>query len=187
MHRLCEYRSRRAGRPRRKTMSTTPGTTAKFIGANVRRLEDPRVLLGRTRYVDDVQLPNCLSIAFARSKYAHARIISVDCEAARRAPGVHTVLVSSDLEGLLPVLRVEHDPAIPVPPCRTVLWPVLASGKTRFVGEAVAAVVADSRALAEDASALIRIEYRELDPVIDLEQAAAPASPLVHDEWPDNI
>jgi aerobic carbon-monoxide dehydrogenase large subunit len=168
-------------------MKSTPGTTAKFIGASVRRLEDPRVLLGQTRYVDDVQLPHCLSLAFARSQHAHARIISVDVETARSAPGVHAVLVASDLEGLLPILRVEHDPLIPVPPCRTVLWPVLASGKTRFVGEAVAAVVAESRALAEDAAALIQIEYQELDPVVDLERAAAPGAPLVHDEWPDNI
>src|ERR1700728_3352920 len=143
MHRLREYRRCPAVSAGGKSMST-PGTTAKFIGASVRRLEDPRVLLGQTRYVDDVRLADSLSIAFARSKFAHARIVSVDVEAARNATGVHAVLVASDLEGLLPVLRVEHDPSFPAPPCRTVLWPVLASGKTRFVGEAVAAIVADN-------------------------------------------
>jgi aerobic carbon-monoxide dehydrogenase large subunit len=166
---------------------STPGTTAKFIGASVRRLEDPRVLRGQTRYVDDVRLPNCLSVAFARSTSAHARIISVDVEAARRATGVHAVLVANDLEGLLPVLKVEHDPLSASPPCRTVYWPILAAGKVRFAGEAVAAVVADSRALAEDAAQMISIEYDELPSVVDLERAAAPEGPLVHDEWPDNV
>ena len=73
------------------------GSTAKLIGARVRRVEDPRVLLGRTRYVDDVQLPGALALAFLRSPHAHARIGSIDLEAARRAPGVQAVLTATDL------------------------------------------------------------------------------------------
>jgi aerobic carbon-monoxide dehydrogenase large subunit len=161
---------------------SSPGTTAKLLGARVRRLEDPRVLLGRARYVDDVQLPGALAIAFVRSPHAHARIRSVDVGAARRASGVHTVLAASDVESVLPPLRVEHDPAVDRPPCRTVVWPVLASGKVRFVGEAVVAVLAESRAHAEDAAALVEIDWDPLDPVVDVERAAAPGAPLVHAE-----
>jgi len=166
---------------------SAPGTTAKLLGASVKRLEDPRVLLGRTRYVDDVRIEGCLSIAFARSPYAHARIVVIDTAAARRAPGVVAVLTAPDLAGVLPVLRVEHDAATGRPPCRTVEWPVLASGKARFVGEAVVAVVAESRALAEDAAALVDIDWDPLEPVVDLERALEPGSALVHEEWPDNV
>jgi aerobic carbon-monoxide dehydrogenase large subunit len=166
---------------------SSPGTTAKLLGARVRRLEDPRVLLGRTRFVDDVQLPGALAIAFVRSPHAHARIRSVDVGEAQRASGVHAVLAASDLEGFLPPLRVEHDPAVDRPPCRTVVWPVLASGKVRFVGEAVVAVLAESRAQAEDAAALVEIDWDPLDPVVDVERAAVPGAPRVHAEWPDNV
>lgn len=166
---------------------SSPGTTAKLLGARVRRLEDPRVLLGRTRYVDDVRLEGCLSIAFSRSPYAHARIVSIDVAAARQVPGVHAVLAAADVEGLLSILRVEHDPATGRPPCRTVEWPVLASGKARFVGEAVVAVVAESRAIAEDAAGLVDIEWEPLAAAIDLESAARPGAPRVHEEWPDNV
>jgi aerobic carbon-monoxide dehydrogenase large subunit len=159
----------------------------KLMGASVRRLEDPRVLLGRTRYVDDVRLPGTLAIAFARSPYAHARIVSIDLEAARRSPGVVAVYAAGDLEGVIPDLRVEHDPHVPRPPCRTVVWPVLAAGKARFAGEAVVAVVAESRALAEDAAGLVEIEWEPLEVAADLERAAKPDAPRVHDDWPDNV
>jgi carbon-monoxide dehydrogenase large subunit len=166
---------------------SAPGTTAKLLGARVRRLEDPRVLLGRARFVDDVQLPGALAIAFVRSPHARARIRSVDVGAARRASGVHAVLAAGDIEGFLPPLRVEHDPAVGRPPCRTVVWPVLASDEVRFVGEAVVAVLAESRAAAEDAAALVEIDWDPLDPVVDVERAAAPGAQRVHTEWPDNV
>ena len=166
---------------------TTPGTTAKLLGASVRRVEDPRILLGDTRYVDDVSLREMLAIAFARSPYAHARIISIDVESARQAPGVHAVFTAADLAGSIEPLRVEHDSSAGRPPCRTVIWPVLATDKARFVGEAVVAVVAENRALAEDAAALVEIEWEPLEPVVDAERAVEMGSPLVHEEWPDNL
>ncbi|MDB5108302.1 MAG: molybdenum hydroxylase family protein large subunit, partial [Candidatus Binatus sp.] len=163
------------------------GTTAKFIGARVRRVEDPRVLLGRTTYVDDVRLPNTLAVAFVRSPYAHARIISIDTAAARQSPGVHSVLTSAEAEQIVPTLQMQQTPSMSPSPCRPVEWPVLATGKARFVGEAVVAIVADSRALAEDAAELINIEWDALEPVTDPERAQTPGAVLVHEEWPDNI
>jgi aerobic carbon-monoxide dehydrogenase large subunit len=163
------------------------GSTAKLLGARVRRLEDPRVLLGKTRYVDDVRLPGLLAMAFVRSPYAHARIRSIDLQAARHAADVIAVLAAADIEAFLPPLRYDHDPATGRAPCRSVVWPVLASGKVRFVGEAVAVVVAQSRAAAEDAAALVEVEWDPLEPVVDLERASEPGTPLVHEEWPDNV
>jgi len=145
------------------------------------------VLLGHTRYVDDVQWPGALSLAFVRSPYAHARIASVDLEAARHAPGACAALAAPEAERLLGALRVEHDPAMGSAPFRTVVWPVLASGKARFVGEAVAAVVAESRALAEDGAALVEVDWEPLEPVVDVERAAESRAPLVHEEWSDNV
>jgi carbon-monoxide dehydrogenase large subunit len=166
---------------------SAPGTTAKLLGASVRRLEDPRVLRGRTRYVDDVRLDGCLAIAFVRSSHAHARIIAIDTSAARRAPGVVMVVTGDELDPILPVLRVDNDPAAGRPPCRAVEWPALARGKARFVGEAMVAVVAENRALAEDAAALVDVEWEPLDAVTNLDRALEAGSPLVHDEWPDNV
>ena len=164
-----------------------PGTTAKLLGARVRRVEDPRLLRGGARYVDDVQLPGSLALAFARSPYAHARIVSVGLEAARRARGVHAVLAAADVEGFLPPLTVDHDPGSGRPPCRSVVWPVLASTTVRFVGEAVVAVAAEGRAAAEDAASLVEVDWDPLEPVVDVERAAEPGAPLVHERWPDNL
>ncbi len=166
---------------------SAPGTTAKLLGARVRRLEDPRLLRGRAQYVDDVRVPGAAALAFVRSPYAHARILSVDTEAARRAPGVHAVLAAADIEAFCAPLRVEHDPATGRPPCRAVEWPVLARGKVRFVGEPVVVIVAADRALAEDAAALVDIEWDPLDPVVEVERATAPGAPRVHEEWDDNV
>lgn len=158
-----------------------------MIGARVRRLEDPRVLRGHARYVDDVRLPGALSVAFARSPHAHARIASIDLERARRAPGVRAVFAAADLGGWLEPLRVEHDAGSGAPPHRPVVWPVLACGEARFVGEAVAAVVGEDRALAEDGAGLVEVDWEPLEAAVDVEQAARPDAPRVHADWPDNV
>ncbi|MEA2623974.1 MAG: aerobic carbon-monoxide dehydrogenase large subunit [Candidatus Binatota bacterium] len=163
------------------------GATAKILGARVRRVEDPRVLLGEARYVDDVPLRGVLSVAFLRSSYARARIASIDGSAARSMPGVTGVWTAEDLAGSLAPLRVEHAQAAGGGPFRTCEWPVLASGTVRFVGEAVAAVVADDRYLAEDAVERIDFDFDPLEAVADMEAALAPGAPLVHDEWGDNV
>src|SRR5581483_6035566 len=163
MHRLCEHRRCRRGAPRQGVMKTPPATTAKLLGARVHRVEDPRVLLGHARFVDDIALPGKLALAFARSPYAHARIVSINTEPARSIPGIECVLTSADANELVAPLRMEHRPSFPAPPCRPVQWPVLAEGKVRFVGEAVVAVAAENRALAEDAAAAVEIEWEELE------------------------
>ena len=162
------------------------GGTGKMVGAEVRRVEDPRVLLGKSQYVDDLALPDAVAVAFVRSPHAHARILSIDAHAAAARADVQMVLTGADIaEGVKP-LRVEYDPA-KAPTHKACDWPVLARDKVRFVGEAVAAVVATDRYAAEDAAALVEVDYDPLPVVHDAEQALEPDSPLVHEEWGDNV
>lgn len=167
-------------------MATTLAGTGKLVGAQVRRVEDPRVLLGKSRYVDDIHLPGTLALAFVRSPYAHARVLRTEVGAAQTHPGVRAVLTGADVAGSIPPLRVEYDP-VRAPRHRSCDWPVLAHGTVRFVGEAVAAVVATDRYVAEDAAALVEVEYDPLAVIWDMEQALEPGSPLVHEEWGDNV
>jgi aerobic carbon-monoxide dehydrogenase large subunit len=167
-------------------MATSLASTGKMVGAQVRRVEDPRVLLGKSRYVDDVRLPGTVALAFVRSPYAHAKITRVDVSAAQAHPEVLAVLSGADVAGVIPPLRVEYDPVI-APKHKACDWPVLAQERIRFVGETIAAVVATNRYLAEDAAALVEVEYDPLDVIWDAEKALEPGSPLVHEEWGDNI
>ena len=167
-------------------MATSLTGTGKMVGAQVRRVEDPRVLLGKSRYVDDIHLPGTLALAFVRSPYAHARMTRIDVNAAKAHPGVQAVLTGADVSEAIKPLRVEYDP-VRAPTHKSCDWPVLAQGKVQFVGEAVAAVVATNRYVAEDAAALVEVEYEPLDVVWDMEKALELASPLVHEEWGDNV
>ncbi|HVO89706.1 MAG TPA: xanthine dehydrogenase family protein molybdopterin-binding subunit, partial [Casimicrobiaceae bacterium] len=167
--------------------AASPIGTGKLVGASVRRVEDRRALMGKSQFVDDLRLLGTLAIAFVRSPHAHAKILRVDASAARAHPGVHKVFIAEDLKGSAAAMRVEWEPTSRSPQHKTCEWPVLARGKARFVGEAVAAVVADDRYVAEDAAELVEVDYEPLDPVVDMERALESASPLVHDEWGDNI
>lgn len=170
-------------------MTTSPadtGKTGKMMGARVRRVEDPRVLLGKSRYVGDIHLPGTLALAFVRSPYAHARISQIDVSAAKAHAGVQAVLTGSDVADAIKPLRVEYDP-VKAPTHKSCDWFVLAKDKVRFVGEAVAVVVASDRYVAEDAVALVEVDYEPLDVVWDVEKALEPDSPLVHEEWGDNV
>ena len=160
--------------------------TGKMLGAQVRRVEDPRVLLGKTQYVDDLVLPDMLAVAFVRSPYAHARIAHIDTQSAFALPGVRYALTGHDILNTIKPLRVEFD-AEKVPFHKSCNWYVLTPDKVRFVGDMVAAVVATDRYIAEDAAALVEVEYEPLAPVSDMEQALQPDAPLVHEEWGDNI
>ena len=162
------------------------GGTGKMVGAEVRRVEDPRVLLGQTQYVDDLALPDCVVLAFTRSPYAHARITQLDTSAAQAHPGVLAVLTGADIAGSIKPLRVEFDTS-KNPTYKSSNWLVLAQAKVRLVGDLVAAVVATDRYIAEDAAALIEVDYEPLDAVWDPEQALQPGAPLVHEEWQDNL
>ena len=150
----------------------------------VRRREDPRLITGAGEFVDDLRVPGCLHAAMLRSPHAHARIRSIDVSAARRAPGVVGVVVAADLgatRGPIPI-NAPH-PGLPVP-CR--IMP-LAAERVRFVGEPVAAVVADDVYRANDALDLIRVEYEPLPAVVDVEAALAPGAPILHPEVGSNV
>ena len=160
--------------------------TGKMLGAQVRRVEDPRVLLGKTQYVDDLILPDMLAVAFVRSPYAHAKIANIDIQAALAKPGVACVLAGQDILETIKPLRVEFDTQ-KVPFHKSCNWHVLTPDKVRFVGDMVAAVVATDRYTAEDAADLVEVDYEPLDAVADMESALLADAPLVHEEWGDNV
>jgi carbon-monoxide dehydrogenase large subunit len=152
---------------------------AKFgIGASVLRKEDDRFLRGRGQYVGDHHLPGMREVAFVRSPVAHARLRQVRIPERFR----NDVFTAHDLAGVKPIVS-----APPLKGFKRSAEPILASGKLRFVGEIVAMCVARSRAEAEDIVGAVTLEYDELPAVTDMLAACAAASPLVHEEWGDNI
>jgi len=156
---------------------------SRLVGARVKRREDPRLVRGLAHYVDDVRLPDTLHVAILRSPHAHARIRSIRVEEASKAPGVVSVVTGNDIrDSIGPVPVVAKNPTLRVP-----LHTVLAVDKVCYVGEGVAAVVAQDRYAAQDALDLIQVEYEPLPVVSDPEQALAPGSPVIHSEWPDNV
>ncbi|QBI19091.1 xanthine dehydrogenase family protein molybdopterin-binding subunit [Egibacter rhizosphaerae] len=157
--------------------------TTKLFGEKVARSEDPRLLRGEGRYVDDLG-QNALGVAFVRSPHAHARITDIDVTDALDVDGLVAIYTYEDLPEKmakpLPVL-IPH-PALRAP--RTAY--ALANGEVNHVGEAIAMVVATDRYVAEDAAERIRVSYDFLDPIVDLEEAAR-GETAVHDEIPDNV
>jgi carbon-monoxide dehydrogenase large subunit len=151
-----------------------------YIGARVPRIEDERLLTGRTRYLADIRMPRTAEVAVVRSPLAHARIEGIETGPASAAPGVLRVVTAADLEGVSPIPDF-FDWARPVrtfPLCREVV---------RYVGAPVAAVVADDRYLAEDAAELIEVDY-ESRPVVDsMDAALADQAPTLFPDWPDNL
>jgi aerobic carbon-monoxide dehydrogenase large subunit len=158
---------------------------ARLVGRSVHRREDPRLLAGRGRYVDDVVLPGMLHAHFVRSDVARARITRLDTTAAAGCPGVVAVLTAADLNPAV-VGRMHATPTLDFPgaaPARP-----LADGDVRFVGDPFALVVASSRYVAEDAAELIDVDLEPLPPVVDYETAAADTECLVHaGERPSNV
>ncbi len=155
----------------------------RHVGAPIKRTEDPRLLTGRGEYTADRKPDRALHIAFRRSEQPHARIARIDTAAAQAAPGVVAVLTADDIVGhfkpVIPFSRMANYYATPILP--------LASGKVRHVGESIAAVVATSRYLAEDALELIDIEFEPLGSVARSEQAVAEDAPLLHEEAGTNV
>jgi len=154
----------------------TPGS---ILGHAVRRREDPRLITGSGRFVDDIHADRCLHGAFVRSTLAHATIHSVDVAAAAAAPGVVAVLTAADLG--LPA-RVGF-PMVPEVFAR----PPLADGRVRFVGEPVALVVAESPEAAEDAAQLVEIDLEPLEVVVDAEAARRSGSALLFPAHGSNV
>ena len=154
----------------------------KYVGQRIKRTEDPRLIKGLAHYVDDIRLPDTLHVAFVRSVYAHARIISIDISEAAKAPGVVAVYTGKDVAGKVgPVPCAAALPDLKVPDHR-----VLAGDKVYFVGHPIVAIVATNRYAAADATDLVVIDYDELPVVTDVEEAAK-GSPIIHESFGDNI
>ncbi len=150
-----------------------------WAGRRLRRLEDPKLLQGRGAYVDDLAPEGTLHVAFVRSPHAHARVVRVDPTSAERAEGVVAVVTADHL----PPARV---PAEGLRGAKLALHPVLADGVVRYVGQPVAAVVATSRARAEDAAGLVEVRYEPLEAVVDPFHALEGRT-LVHPELGTNV
>jgi carbon-monoxide dehydrogenase large subunit len=155
-----------------------------YIGRSVPRPNAKRLLAGRGRYVTDIVLPRMLHAAFVRSPYAHARIVSIDTEAAQRMPGVRLVATGKDLARVCKpwVGTLDHFKGMKSPPQLP-----LPLDKVVWSGQAVVAVVADTRALAEDAAEAVVVEFEELPVVVDIDAARAPGSPVISPELGDNV
>jgi aerobic carbon-monoxide dehydrogenase large subunit len=160
--------------------------SAKTFGQNVRRVEDPDLLRGAARFVDDIHLPGMLQAAFVRSPHAHAVIRGIDTASVRALPGVHAVYAFADLK---PHLRSDRlRVALPSPSFRQqVDRPVLAIDEVTHVGEPVAVVITDDRYTAEDAAALLNVEYEPLPAVSDCRAALERGAAKAHKDAPHNL
>jgi aerobic carbon-monoxide dehydrogenase large subunit len=161
---------------------------ARSVGARVKRSEDPRILTGRGRYIDDVVLPGMLHAAFLRSVVPHAVLLSVDVTEARELPGVIAVYTGEDIKARTnpcqagAVIGMNAMPGMKSPSFHG-----LATDRVRFVGDPIALVVAESRYIAEDACELIIEEYDPLDPIVTYEHALDPSRPAIFEELGDNV
>ncbi|MFN8634501.1 MAG: xanthine dehydrogenase family protein molybdopterin-binding subunit [Chloroflexota bacterium] len=143
-----------------------------YLGARIPRVDGPEKVTGQARFGDDLTLYGLLHVRLVLGQYAHARIVKIDASEALKQPGVLAVLTAADLASLLkspPTSRARE---------------MLAVGETRYCGQPVAAVVAESEAAAEDAISLVEVEYEELPALLDPETALQPDAPTV---WPDGV
>jgi aerobic-type carbon monoxide dehydrogenase small subunit (CoxS/CutS family) len=146
-----------------------------FIGKNVRRIDAPSKVSGRLKYAGDMTMPGMLHVQVLRSPHAHARILSIDTSPAEAMTGVEAVITSADVPGEDGFGVFVND------------QPVMARGKVRYVGEAVAAVAAEDPLIARRALAAIRVSYEALPAVFDPDEAIRPGAPVLHDYAPDNV
>ena len=159
--------------------------TTRIFGSGIRRREDPRLITGRASYTDDIKLPGMVHAAILRSPYANADIKSVDSSEAAQQPGVIAVYTGQDTEGTLNGLPCAW--LIPNSDLKTPDHPALAKDRVRYVGDAVAVVVAESRYAAEDALEHISVEYEPLGVVINPKEATQEGAPQIHDDVPNNL
>ncbi|HZD89415.1 MAG TPA: molybdopterin cofactor-binding domain-containing protein, partial [Pseudolabrys sp.] len=146
-----------------------------YIGRTVRRIDAPSKVSGRLKYAGDMTMHDMLHVQVLRSPHAHARILSIDTSAAEAMDGVDGVITSADVPGEDGFGVFVND------------QPIMARGKVRYVGEAVAAVAAEDMVTAKRAAAAIKVEYELLPPVLDPHEAMHEGAPVVHDYAPDNI
>ena len=149
------------------------------VGKNLRKVDGFKLVTGRPAFTDDIHIPGLLYGKILPSPHAHARIKRIDTRKAKALPGVHTVLTYKD------VPRVPHTTAGQSWPEPSPYDTYLLDSKMRLVGDRVAAVAAESRAIAEKALRLIEVEYEVLPAILEIEQAMAEGAPVIHDE-PDS-
>ncbi len=152
-----------------------PGAGASYIGNNVRRLDAPSKVTGALKYAGDMVMPGMLHMQVLRSPVAHALIKSIDISEAEAMPGVECVITADDVPGEDGFGVFVHD------------QPIMARGRVRYVGEAIAAVAAVDVETAMAALGKIKVEYENLPAVFDAEAAMASGAPVLHDYAPDNI
>src|SRR5918992_2750214 len=164
-------------------MTQTQEPVKKYVGGGVLRKEDPQLLTGEAKFIDDLAFPGMLWAYVVRSPLAHARINSVNVDAARKMEGVVAAWSGADLadewaDGLPCAWPVTEDIKIPTH------WP-LAKDKVSYAGDAVAVVVADSRAHAKDAGEAVQVDLEMLDPVLDMEEALTDST-VIHEDLGTN-
>ncbi len=166
-------------------MTVTMTQKARVFGSGIKRREDPRLVTGTARYTDDLVLPGMLHAAILRSPHAHARITRLDMQRTKTAAGVVAVFTGADTEaGLKPIPCLW---LIPGSDLKTSPYPPLAKDVVRYVGDAVAVVVAESPHQAYDALELVEVDYDPLPVVVNPEQAAGAGAPVLHAEAPGNV
>lgn len=164
-------------------MTSTAQPTTRLFGASVARREDARFVTGRATYTDDIKISGTTHAAFVRSPFAHAKVGAIDTSAAHAHPGVIAIFTGRDLEAagvkalpvgwLLPNLKIGPRPA-------------LVTDTVRYVGEAVAVVIAETAAAAKDAAEMVQVDYEELPAKTDAEEAIG-CDVTIHDCAPDNV
>ncbi len=154
-----------------------------LVGASLKRKEDARLVAGRGRYLDDIVLPGLLHLGLIRSPHAHARVLGIDREQAKRAAGVVAVWALEEL----PELNASVPPLVPESRGRPYRHPILAGNGVCHAGEAVVVVVAEDHYRLTDALERVRVEYEPLPAVATVGAALAPSAPRVHEQWPDNL
>lgn len=181
----------RSAKPRARTGRSgghLPGPPLLVAEQEERRESRPCVehvplVRGQGQYLDDLNLPDAVHVAFVRSPYAHARLRGVETGEAARQPGVLAVFSGMDLRALIQPIRA----LLQAPTYQVTEWYPLAWDKVRYVGEAVAVVVATDRYRAEDAAAHVRVHYEPLPAVVSASAAMAEGAPLVHEHLPSNV
>ncbi len=160
----------------------TAATPTTYVGTRTPRKEDPKLIIGRGIFTDDVTLPGTVYVSLVRSPHAHARIRRIDAAAARKEPGVVAVVSGKDAEatGVLPVF-------IAVPGMNGSKHMPLATDKARYAGDAIVAVVADTRQAARRAADLVTIDYEPLPVLVDATKALEPGAPILHEELGTNL
>ena len=159
---------------------------ASVFGQSIARLEDPPLLRGKGRFVDDIALPDMAHVAFVRSSFAHAKILSIDCAAARTLPGVIAIWTAADI--LPHVSENKLRVALPSPAFRQELdRPILVEDEVVHVGEPIVMIVACDRYVAEDAASMVMVDYDPLPAVSDCVAALEPGAPTAHSASPHNL